>query len=172
MYAKKTLPEPFQRLFDAYTNLCGLIVWRVFSADITNFFVQIHDQQPDGTRRLVSRWGSALRYRQVAESIAVTSVFTTLKYYPSNRGLFLSRLLRYARTVPCDPGSTLVFQYVSVLKRARRFQFHPLVEYAVEPRTGVVSEHVLDSSMSVHAPADTSPIHEATRPGTYAPLRP
>ena len=172
MYAKKTLPAPFQRLFDAYTNLSGLIVWRVFSADITNFFVQIHDQQPDGTRRLVSRWGSALRYRQVAESIAVTSVFTTLKYYRSNRELFLSRLLRYARTVPCEPGSTLVFQYLSVLKRAKRFHFHPLVEYKVDPRTGVVSEHVLDSSVSVHAPADTSPIHEAARPGTYAPLRP
>ena len=172
MYGKKALPAPVQRLFDAYTNLSGLIVWRVFSADITNFFVQIHEQQPDGTRRLVSRWGSALRYQQVAESIAVTSVFTTLKYYRSNRGLFLGRLLRYARTVPCDPASTLVFQYVSVLKRAKRFHFHPVVEYRVEPRTGVVSEHVLDSSVSVHAPADSSPVHEAARPGTYAPLRP
>jgi hypothetical protein len=170
MYGKKTLPPPVQRLFDAYTNLCGLIVWRVFSADITNFFVQIHEQQPDGARRLVSRWGSTLRYQQVAESIAVTSVFTTLKYYRSNRGLFLGRLLRYARTVPCDAGSTLVFQYVSVLKRAKRFHFHPVVEYTVEPRTGVVSEHALDSSVSVHAPADSSPIHEAARPGTYAPL--
>jgi hypothetical protein len=170
IYGKKTLPPPVQRLFDAYTNLCGLIVWRVFSADITNFFVQIHEQQPDGARRLVSRWGSTLRYQQVAESIAVTSVFTTLKYYRSNRGLFLGRLLRYARTVPCDAGSTLVFQYVSVLKRAKRFHFHPVVEYTVEPRTGVVSEHALDSSVSVHAPADSSPIHEAARPGTYAPL--
>jgi hypothetical protein len=172
MYAKKTLPAPFQRLFDAYTNLCGLIIWRVFSADITNFFVRIHNRQPDGTQRLVSGWGSALRYRQVAESIAVTSVFTTLKYYRSNRALFLSRLLRYARTVPCDRGSTLVFQYVTVLKRAKRFHFHPVVEYTVDPGTGIVSEHVLDASMSVHAAADTSPIHEAARPGTYAPLRP
>ena len=155
-----------------FTSLVGIIFVMIYAWTVHWLIAPIHEQQPDGTRRLVSRWGSALRYQQVAESIAVTSVFTTLKYYRSNRGLFLDRLLRYARTVPCDPASTLVFQYVSVLKRAKQFHFHPVVEYRVEPRTGVVSEHVLDSSVSVHAPADSSPVHEAARPGTYAPLRP
>jgi hypothetical protein len=171
MYAKHALPGPLQRTLDAYTNLCGLIIWRVFSVDIVNFFVQIYDERSDGNRHLVSQWGQSLRYRQVAESIAVTSVFTTLKYYPTNRDLFVQRLLRYARTIPHEPAGRLVFRYVSVLKRPDRFDFHPVSEYVVDVARAVVSERILDPSISVSAPAPTSRIHEAARPGTYAPLR-
>ena len=171
LYAKKTLPGALQRLLERYTNAFGMIVWRVFSVDLINFYIQIYEQRPDGERRLVSDWGRSLRYRQVAESIAVTSVFTTLKYYPSNRELFIARLVRYARTVPRDEGSLLVFRYVSVSKRPERFDFRPLAEYVVDPRRGVVSELVLDAGAAVHTPAASSPIHEGVRPGSYAPLR-
>jgi hypothetical protein len=172
LYARKVLPGVLQRALDWYVNVCGLIVWRVFSVDLVNFYVQIHEQSPAGTRRLVSQWGRSLRYSQVAESIAVTSIFTTLKYYPSRKDLFLARLVRYARTVPCVSGNTLVFQYVSVLTREDRFHFHPIAEYTVDPLNGNVKEQTLDPAISVHAPGAASPIHEATRPGTYAPLRP
>jgi hypothetical protein len=172
LYARKVLPGVVQRALDWYVNLCGLIVWRVFSVDLVNFYVQIHEQSPTGTRHLVSEWGRSLRYRQVAESIAVTSIFTTLKYYPSRRDLFLARLVRYARTVPCAAGNTLVFQYISVSTRNDRFQFRPVAEYTVDPLSGDVKEKTLDPAISVHAPGAASPIHEATRPGTYAPLRP
>ncbi|MGH9254131.1 MAG: hypothetical protein ACRD3C_06130, partial [Vicinamibacterales bacterium] len=171
LYARKTLPTMLQRAMEASTNVFGLIVWRVFSVDLINFSIQIYEQRPDGERRLVSRWGKSLRYRQVAESIAVTSVFTTLKYYPSNRELFVRRLVRYARTVPRDPGSTLVFRYLSVLKRPDRFDVQPVAEYVVDAARGAVSERILDESVSVHAPAVSSPIHEGARPGSYAPLR-
>jgi len=172
LYAKKTLPPTLQRVFEAYTNLFGLIVWRVFSVDLINFYIEIHEQRPDGGSRLVSRWGKSLRYRQVAESIAVTSVFTTLKYFPRNRDLFVRRLVRYARTVPHDPGNALLFRYLSVLKRQDRFDFHPVAEYLVDTVSGLVSERILDASVSVYAPAASSPIHEGARPGSYAPLRP
>ena len=172
LYARKVLPGRLQRALDWYVNLCGLIVWRVFSVDLVNFYVQIHEQSPSGTRRLVSEWGRSLRYCQVAESIAVTSIFTTLKYYPSRKDLFRARLVRYARTIPCAAGNTLLFQYISVLTREDRFHFHPVAEYTVDPLSGNVKEQTLDASISVHAPGAASPIHEATRPGTYAPLRP
>jgi hypothetical protein len=172
LYAKRTFTPRLQRAFEAYTNLSGLIVWRVFSVDLINFYVEIYEERANGDRRLVSKWGESLRYRQVAESIAVTSVFTTLKYFPSNRELFVGRLVRYARTVPRDQNSLLVFRYVSVLKRAARFDFHPVAEYVVDTERAVVSDRILDESVSVHAPGATSPIHEGARPGTYAPLRP
>ena len=171
-YGRKVLPGALQRALDLYVNVFGLIIWRVFSADLTNFFVRIYEQRRDGSRQLVSRWGSALRYRQVAESITVTSIFTTLKYYPSNPELFRERLLRYARTVPYAPGGMLIFEYVSVCERNRRFEFVPVMEYSVDPRAGTVSERTLDTSITVEAPSVSSPIHEAARPGTYAPLRP
>lgn len=171
LYAKQALPGPLQRVIDAYTNAFGLIEWRVFSADITNFFIRIYEQPSVGARSLISRWGGTLRFSQVAESITVTTLFTTLKYYPSNNRLFTARLLRYARTVPCDPDSTLVFEYVSVLKRDDRLAFVPVAEYVVDSDRRSVLERVLDRSVSVHAATAASPLHEAARPGSYVPVR-
>lgn len=170
-YAKKSLPGVIQRALDVYTNLFGLIIWRVFSADVTNFFVRIYEAPSDGGRRLVSRWGHGLRYYQVAESITVTSLFTTLKYYASNKAIFSDRVLRYARTIPHQADAALVFEYVTVLKRDDRFDFVPAAEYIVDTARGSVEEHVIDGSLSVRAPAAGSPIHEGARPGTYAPVR-
>jgi hypothetical protein len=168
-HARRPLPGALQRLLDGYANFFGLIIWRVFSADHTNFFLRIHEQRPDGTRRLVSQWGSSLRYRQVAEAITVTTLFTTLKYYPGNDALFRERLMRYARTVPHGHGSVLVFEYVAVVKREDRFEFVPAAEYVVDLGRAAVEEHVIDSALPVRAAAAGSPIHEAARPGSYAP---
>src|SRR5215470_2267763 len=165
---------PLQRVFETYTNLFGLIIWRVFSADITNFFIRIYEQHADGSRRLISQWANwreSLRYNQVAESITVTTLFTTLKYYPSNNALFIERLLRYARTVAHRSGSVLVFEYTSVVKRETRFDFVPVTEYSVDVQAAHVEERVIDPSVSVRAPAGSSPIHEGVRPGSYVPLR-
>ena len=171
LYGRKRLRPLLQRLLDAYTNLFGLIVWRVFSADITNFYIEIDERMADGTRRRVSTWGEGRRFSHVAESIAVTTLFTTLKYYPSNTALFNERLLRYARTIPRRPDSSLVFRYVAVVKRDGRFDTLPAAEYIVDFARMVVDERVIDASVSVSAPVGVSPVHEAARPGTYAPAR-
>jgi hypothetical protein len=108
----------------------------------------------------------------VAESIALTSVFTTLKYYPSNRAFFIDRLLRYARTVPLSRpvSSCLVFEWVSVVACPDHFEFVPAVEYHVDVTRGTVRESTLRDNVSVHAPASGSPVHEGARPGSYVPL--
>ena len=171
LYGKKRLPGVLQSMLDAYTNAFGIIVWRVFSADHTNFLIEIDEHLADGTRRRVSNWGEGLRYRHVAESIVVTTLFTTLKYYPSNSTLFTGRLLRYARTVPRRADSTLGFRYLSVVKRDGAFDYVLAAEYVVDVGRSVVEERVIDPSMSVRAPVTASPIHEAARPGSYAPAR-
>ena len=160
-----------QSVLDVYTNLFGIIVWRVFSADHTNFLIEIDERLSDGATRRISAWGAGLRYRHVAESITVTTLFTTLKYYPSNSDLFTTRLLRYARTVPIRSGSTLGFRYLAVIKRPDRFDYVVVAEYIVDIARGTVDERVIDSSLSVRAPVEASPIHEAARPGSYAPAR-
>jgi hypothetical protein len=174
-HAKRSLPQPLQRVFEIYTNLFGFIIWRVFSVDLINFFIRIYEERPDGSRQLISRWANwraSLRYNQVAESITVTTLFTTLKYYPTNKALFVERLLRYARTVPHAPDSVLVFEYVSVAKRADGFEFVPAAEYVVDVEASTVQERIVDPSLSVRAAAEASPIHEGVRPGSYVPLRP
>lgn len=174
-YARKSLPRFLQRALEAYTNFFGIIIWRVFSADHTNFFIRIYHRPrtASGARTLVSRLGlrGGLRYNHVAESIVVTTLFTTLKYYPSNNVLFRERLLRYARTVPCPPDSLLEFEYVSIIKKAGAFQFLPVAEYLVDVDSGTVSERQLDQNVSVRAPLSISPVREGVRPGSYVPLK-
>jgi hypothetical protein len=171
-YARRSLPDLLQRAHEAYTNFFGIIIWRVFSVDVVNFFPRI-SRETRGARSLVSRYGlrGGLRYNHVGESIALTSLFTTLKYYPSNGELFRERLLRYARTVPRAAGETLVFEYVSVGKRAGGFEFKTVAEYAVNVEAGTVAERALDETFSVYAAHATSPIHEGVRPGSYVPLK-
>lgn len=172
-YAHRSLPAPLQQALERYTNFFGIIIWRVFSVDHLNFFIQIYAEgRRSGERTLISRYGfgGTRRYNQVAESITVTTLFTTLKYFPSKSGLFAERLLRYARTVPCPDGSVLVFEYVSILKRNGAFAFVPVAEYAVDVARGTVEEHVLDKAVSVRAAHAVSPVHEGARPGSYAPL--
>jgi hypothetical protein len=138
LYARRRFPGIVQRILEMYTNTFGIIVWRVFSADHTNFLIEIDECRPDGCRKRVSTWGEGPRFGHVAESITVTTLFTTLKYYPGNSALF-----------DYVVGAT----------------------YSVDIATDMVDERVIDASISVRAPVAESPVHEAARPGTYAPAR-
>jgi hypothetical protein len=167
------LRTPLQGMLDAYANVFGLILWRVFTADVVNFFVRIWEEPKAGARRLVSdyRISGPFRFSQVAECIALTSVFTTLKYYPGNRVLFETRLLRYARTIPRQPASRVVFEWVSVMMGADRFALVPIAEFAVSVDGNHVTDTILNDAASVHGIPSVSPVHEGARPGSYAPLR-
>lgn len=174
-YLRRSLPGGLQRLLEWYTNLFGIIIWRVFTADLVDFLIRIHRQdRVTGGRVLLSRYGlsGGLRFSHVAESITVTCVFTTLKYYASNTALFEQRLLRYARTLPCDRDDLLVFEYVSLVKRPSRFEFVPLAEYTVDLSDNSIRRTVLSTELSVHAAHAGSPLHEGATPGSYVPLEP
>ncbi len=171
--AHRRLPPPIQSALDRYANLTGLIIWRVFTADVVNFFVRVWVQPvAGGVRRLVSDYEGftgTRRFRQVAECI-FTSVFTTLRYYPSRRDMFTERLMRYARTIPHEPDTRLVFEWVAVVSDAGRFTFVPIAEYTTDIAAGRVDEVVLNTIVAVDKPAQASPIHEGDTPGSYAPL--
>jgi hypothetical protein len=173
MFMKSRLPGMLQRVLDVYTNVFGMILWRVFSADHTNFLIRIYAVS-GGSRHLISNWTDHWRYHgrfnQVAEAIVVTTLFTTLKYYPSNPQLFRDRVLRYARTLPRQAGGVFVFEHVRVVAREDRFVFVPAAEFTVDVAAGTVTEVTLDPSLPVHEPIAGSPLHESARPGSYAPL--
>jgi hypothetical protein len=173
-YAKKKLTAILQMALERYTNFFGMIIWRVFSVDVTNFWIDIYEEVPGGEPKLVSAWGHKTlpRYDHVAEAITVTSVFTTLKYYPSNSAIFNQRLMRYARTVPrTRPDAAVLFRYVSLGKAHDAFVVTPVAEYRVDVVAGTIEERILDEGVSVHAAHAVSPVHEGVRPGTYVPLR-
>jgi len=111
-----------------------------------------------------------VRFSHVGESITLTCLFTTLKYYPSNNQIFVERLLRYARTIACPDNAVLVFEYVGIEKDKKRFEFTTVTEYIVDPRNATVTENVLNERYDVRAPYAGSPLHEGAKPGSYAPL--
>lgn len=172
--ARRPLRGFLQKILEGYTNFFGIIIWRVFTIDVVNFFANIYVvAKQSGQRSLYSSfgaldWNSRFRYRHVGEFVCLASVFTTLKYYPSNRSLFEERLIRYASTVPCPSDSVVVFEYRSIRKRQHGFEFVPVVEYVVDIHRRTIEERVLDQSFSVRV--DVSPVHEAHYPGTYVPL--
>ena len=73
--------------------------------------------------------------------------------------------------MPIRSGSVLGFRYLAVVKREDTFDYVLVAEYIVDVTRCMVEERVIDSSRSVRAPIDASPIHEAARPGSYAPAR-
>jgi hypothetical protein len=173
LYARRPLPRRFQHALERYTNVFGIIIWRVFSSDLVNFYIRIlGEDRRTGARVLLSRYGirGGPRFGHVAESIAVTSVFSTLKYYATQRELFERRLLRYARTL-AGPHDVLVFEYVSLRKTPARFEPVVVAEYEVDPRSGAITHRALSSEVSVHAPHRGSLLFEGATPGSYAPLQ-
>jgi hypothetical protein len=172
LYARRRLPGLLQQALERYTNFFGIIIWRVFSVDHLDFFVRIYAERgADGRRTLLSRHGSwrTLRFSHVAESIVLTTLFTTLKYYPSQTERFEDRLRRYARTLDCPDDHVLVFQYVSVNKGAHAYEFIPAVEYTLDPLDGVLRVAQLRAGFDVRAAHRASPVHEGAVPGSYAP---
>jgi hypothetical protein len=177
-YGRKRLVEPLQTILERYTNLFGIIIWRVFSVDVVNFCVEVRRQnRRTGDRTLISQYGwpggiFTNRFNHVAESITITSVFTTLKYYPSQPDRFKQRLLRYAGTFECqDLEEELVFRYISVRKVENAFILSPVSEFIVRLSEGTVFEHTLEAEPLIHSPSKVSPVFEGDKPGTYAPTK-
>jgi hypothetical protein len=142
---------------------------------LINFFPNIYRQpRIGGARSLITRYGwraGSVRFSHVGESITLTCLFTTLKYYPSNHDIFVQRLMRYARTIPCPHDAVLVFEYIGIEKDEKQFAFLTVAEYIVDPLNETVTEKVLNERYDVHAAYAGSPLHEGGKPGSYAPLR-
>jgi hypothetical protein len=174
-YFKKRLPPWLQLILDRWTRFFGLILWRVFTADVINFYTRIRLRAPgeDAGRDylLMRAWdgGSEWRYMHVGEFICLASIFTTLKYYPTNKALFEARIVRYARSLPIPSGGDVVFDYHSVIKGPDAFQFPLVARFTVDAERATVVEETLDPLVDVRAPAEVSPVSPGVTPGSYAP---
>jgi hypothetical protein len=183
LFAKIQLPGPLQRALTAYANFVPIIMWRVFTPDVTNFFIRIYkvDRETGAETPLVhedstyayrelTRFGWSMRFLHVTESIALTTVFTTLKYFRSQRPLFEAKLLAYAQTLGLDPAREKArFQYVAILKGEAEFEYLAVSDFVVDLETREVTEHRLVPDFPYDEPARYSHIKETAGYGTYAP---
>jgi hypothetical protein len=184
LFLSVSYPRPIQAALTRYANLVPIIMWRVFTPDVTNFFIRIYAvdrssgaETPllveDGTyayREIFTRFRWSARFLHVTESIALTTVFTTLKYFRSQRGLFEERLRDYARTLGTD--QRLRFEYVSIAKGEKSFEYRAVADFPVDPVSGEVTEHRLEADFDYAAPAPGSHIRETTGFGSYVPKKP
>lgn len=181
LFAKVQLPGPLQAGLTWYANKVPIIMWRVFTPDVTNFFVRIHRIERETGERVslvhedstyayrdLARLRWSLRFLHVTESIALTTVFTTLKYFRSQRELFEKRLRDYVGTLGYE-GEILELEYVAILKGKTTFEYEPIARFAVDLRTGEIQETRLVPDFEYDAPAKYSHIKETAGYGTYAP---
>lgn len=174
-YAKKRLPEAWQRFQDFWSNLFGIIIWRVFTIDNTNFFVTAYaEDRETGARVQLSHPGSldpkhGYRFIHVCEFVAFVSVFTTLKYFPSKSPLFRERLVRYARTYDAPAGSRLVFVWTDIAKTPDAFHYVPSREFTLDLEEGTLTETNLADGRSETDDLRFSDLHEGGKVGSYAP---
>lgn len=180
LFANITFPQPFQRWLTTYASLMPIVMWRVFTADITNFYVEAEEIDPaTGLRRELlgersysyADWPSILRnwrFHQVAESAVIAAVFTARKYFRSKPEIFQKKLIRYAGTLTQNPNAHVVFRYISIRKTTTAFEFVPATEFTVDLSTGAVFERALVEGMDTAAPAQFSHIRESAGYGTYA----
>jgi hypothetical protein len=175
LFLDRSLPPRWQNVLNRYAGLIPIIIWRVFSVDITNFFVRVFQVTPSGERQLVgedtayssSRWSNLwfkIRYLHVGESVAIAALFNVQKHFASQPKLFEDRIRRYARSIG---GGTLRFEYVLIRKRDGAFVYEPIVSYFVDTETGAISETKLVADRSPASTAQYSPIREAVGFGSY-----
>ena len=186
LFLNVTLPEPFQHWITAYANRVPIIIWRVFTADVTDFYVRIWGG--DAAGRAVEPivvedtyglqgWAHPrfkLRMLHVTESIALVSVFTTLKYFPSNRSLFEDKLRRYAASLLLDWGRsypTLRFEYFQVVKEETRFGYAHRGDFILDLHSGEVRDDNVEPGFTFSTPAKFSPVRESVAPGSWTPKR-
>jgi len=181
LFVGRSLPRTLQSWLTGYANSVPIIVWRVFTPDVTNFFIRIHAIDAAGEARIVlsedgtyayrglRRWRSAARFLHVTESIALTTVFTTLKYFPSRRDLFEERLVAYARSLELRDAAAVRFEYVAIVKASSQMRYDTVGEFTVDLATGAVGERKIDPAFDYSRRANFSHIKESTGFGSYLP---
>jgi hypothetical protein len=175
-YGKKRLPRKWQMFQDKWTNLWGIIIWRVFTIDNTNFYVKAYvEDRTTGSRELYSRpeeysLSKGLRYCHVCEFVCFVSIFTTLKYFPSNSPLFTKKLMRYARTIPHDAREqVLVFQWVDIKKDDGAYTDIASKEYCVDLQSEELTVTDLADGSSSTDSLRFAELVEGSVVGSYAP---
>jgi hypothetical protein len=175
-YFKKTLPQAVQRALEIYTNALGIILWRVFTIELIDYYIRIYIQDPvTGKRTPYTRlgrwkWNQNNRFLWVGESIMSVIVFNTERYFLQAE-LFHKRVLQYAGTIPCPPGHELIFEWIVINIRGGRYVEEVGKEYAVDVRSRKVEERVVNSEALAEQKTRNIAMHASARPGSYAPAK-
>jgi len=156
LYFQLKLPKFFTASFDKFAQVVPIIVWRVFTPDIIDFFVRVqasHKKTQEirdiSNENTVYRFGGGggfllrQRFRHVAESVVLSSLMGTRKYFGEESELFRVRAVRYAQSLPLDDEEIAVLEFVSIRSGDRQFEYLPTIRFYINPLEETVREEIL-----------------------------
>jgi hypothetical protein len=161
-----------QSIADRIANFFGIILWRVFTPDVTAFWIRVEIvESPNNSQTLgaptliVSNWGKG-RFFLVSEAITLTSIFTLPRYFPHNRELFENRLRRYANSLSVPTDDLVRFVYVEIDKQGSEFVDLETAFFDVDINSGVITSEIQDRSL-IAKPFKNSPVRAGIKLGSY-----
>jgi hypothetical protein len=166
-YFRLRFPKKVQSGINFLVRLLGTSMWRVFTADITSIYIEIYEIS-DGIKRQISTWDrwKPSRFRFVGEAIAVTSIFTLLKY-TQDRSLFESRILDYSRTLD-TVNNEIYFDYFHIEEIGGQISRRSVCTYRVSKDTGQVFEKKNDSQFDFSSQIQKSKLYKTNSYGNYS----
>lgn len=177
LFFNKSFPKLLQLTTNFLTAHVPVIMWRVFTPDLINFYCRIKNSQNkyilDEKIYSKNNWQDFLfknRMLHVCESIALASVFTTLKYFPSKRYLFEEKLVRWVKSILSmnkNNESKVFVEYISIQKEKSRFKYKHTTTYEVCTVKNSVLEIKIDPDFRPEAICRFSPIRESKKHGSY-----
>lgn len=172
VFSHKSLPRIIQRFSEIFGNLFGIILWRVFTPDVTGFAVEIEIRDSSCANvasskntELPSMWGRG-RFAHVAEAIAVTSLFTLRRYLPNAHNLFENRLIRHAKSLADPEVSAVTYRYLEVVKVNTRFCLLETARFDVMVISRLILQVVMPTS-NLERAIGPSPVRPGVRLGSY-----
>ncbi len=176
-YAKRSLPSLIQKAMEKYTNALGIIIWRVFTIELIDYFIQVYfEDRISGKRTLYTRFGHRQlrgnnRFLWVGESIMSVIVFNSARYFPKTE-LFQQRVLRYAKTFPVPPNCNVLFEWITLSVKTNTYEFVPAKEFRVNTQSNQIEEKLLREDIWEEQKSRGFAMHATVKPGTYAPAKP
>lgn len=165
--------------FSKIANFFPIIIWRVFTPDVTNFYIMIRlrDKINNSTKTLVenstyeysgfhSFW-TKFRYLHVMESIVLTTLFNSLRYFHNNPKLFNERLLRYSKTLPNHLDKIITYNYILIEKASTNFNYTHLKSFIVDTKKDTINTMEVGQSELISKSSTYSPVHITNGFGHY-----
>ena len=152
-------------------NFLPIIVWRVFTPDVTNFYIMIrfrnkiskctHSYVDKSTYNYfpLHSFSTKFRYLHVMESIVITTIFNSLRYFHNNLKLFNERLLNYSKTLPNHLDNIITYDYMLIEKSSTNFNYTHLKSFIVDTEKESINSIEMRKSDLISKSSTYSPIH-------------
>lgn len=160
-YFHFSLPKKLKLIVEKIGFYAPILVWRVFSKDIVNFYIKVEELDKQGiTHRLnpdtfynPNACGifAKIRFFHVAESCVLSSIFLSVRYDPDNFPEAVTKLKRYSDTLwdqmLCSKNE-LAFTYTKIIKQGDKMEFIDVEKWSLI--NGNVVREQLTTELSIY----------------------